>query len=192
MPEFDGCHAGLCRTLLAQMPGFVVRSIIAVLAGAGHCGPLPGWGSRRVRRSIRHPTGGFTGTAGRRLLCHEPGICRDRGSWWRKAHRKPRSAGTPDSRRRTGARARGDGTVELFPTGISVAGLVSPGLGASRSSWHARGGTPPSGQVASPLQTKASDISPAAACAFLYRRQCTAPQSGPPSSAEPPPVCPLC
>jgi hypothetical protein len=34
MPEFDGCHAGLCRTLLAQMPGFVVRSIIAVLAGA--------------------------------------------------------------------------------------------------------------------------------------------------------------
>jgi hypothetical protein len=33
MLEFDGFHAGLCRTLLAQMSAFVMGGIIAVLAG---------------------------------------------------------------------------------------------------------------------------------------------------------------
>jgi hypothetical protein len=74
----------------------------------------------------RHLARCFAGTADRQLFRPEPGIRGDRGNRWRAAHRKPRSAGTPDSRKRTGARARRDGAMGLFPAGISVARLVSP------------------------------------------------------------------
>ena len=135
----------------------------------GRCGPLPGGSGGRIRRAIRHPTRRFAGAAGDQLLRPEPGVRSRRGIRGRKGHLSYRFAAIVGSSHGSCSGACGAGPVGLFPAGVSVAGMVSAGVGVRRVAGYLRGGqSAPRVSLAT-----ASGSDRAAAFASASRHRCT-------------------